>query len=557
MKTKTLLIAAVILLCFSAASFAQQIYSTSSTPITTVIATGNAELVGNITFTGNPGPSVAGTIYLQYGGSNVNITSTFASITVCTNNVGFVAAPGVCAAGFGTYAGLQVDLVASTYSPGLLVIDVPAGLTVAAGAAPTQLTIGAVRVQINGTGLTNLIANISGTGNLIAAGSTAVTVINSTTGVGIASATSYLTSPPLNFSGTVTAGTPVVNAVTGAVTCNGIPCAGNATIAIKEGFLAAFTKGVGVRITVSATPAKGVTFTFPATATSYDAGGGVIDANWVRGVSTSQAATGTTYAISSSTTSTSSLQVYYYVATDTAADPTTIEYLEIPVTIASDPTVETFPLPAGSFSYTVSLAPVQGPYNTSGANTGKPDGLLVPRFQALETPTTGIPIVTVAGSSTTMLIPYGYASKTAGDFNTAMAIINSSEDPGTTLLGFTGAVPQAGPITFYLFPQDSTLPMFTYKTVAGSPGSGLDASGNVLAGGTYTVFLNQIFPLATPPTGSTAVLGNSFTGYVMIVTNFTNAHGIFVISNFTTLTAQSSLMLVLGDRSVLPERAGF
>ena len=51
MKTKTLLIAAAMLLCLSAASFAQSIYSTSSTPITTVIATGNAELAGNITFT--------------------------------------------------------------------------------------------------------------------------------------------------------------------------------------------------------------------------------------------------------------------------------------------------------------------------------------------------------------------------------------------------------------------------------------------------------------------------------------------------------------------------
>lgn len=248
-----------------------------------------------------------------------------------------------------------------------------------------------------------------------------------------------------------------------------------------------------------------------------------------------------------------SLQIYYYVATDIG--PTTVETLEIPVTIAVDTTTATFPLPASTFTFTVSLAPIQGPYQTSGSNINTPIGLLAPRFAASEVGPANL--VTIQGSSTTLLVPYGYASKTAGDFNTAMAVSNTSEDPGIGVLGFTGAVANAGPVTFYLFSQDNTLPMFTYKTVAGSPGSGLDASGNVISGGTYSVFLSQIFPLATPPTGSTAVLGNNFTGYVLIYTGFTHAHGIFVISNFTTLTAQSSLMLVLSDRSITPEKAGF
>ena len=129
-----------------------------------------------------------------------------------------------------------------------------------------------------------------------------------------------------------------------------------------------------------------------------------------------------------------------------------------------------------------------------------------------------------------------------------MAIANTTEDPGATALGLTlGAVANAGPVTFYLFPQDPTLGMYSYKTIAGSPGSGLDASGNVVSGGTYSVFLSQIFPLAATSAG-TLYAGNNFTGYVMIVTSFTNGHGIFVISNFTTLTAQSSLMLVLSSR---------
>lgn len=567
MKPKTLLIAAAMFLCLSALASAQSIYSTSSTPITTVIKTGNAELAGSITFTGT-GTSTSGTISIQYGGTNVNITSTFASIAICTNDTlaaGYVAggADGRCPAGTGTATGLGVDTTASSYSPGLLVVDIPTGLAPVAPATTYAVTVGAlstngVRVQINGTGLTNLVANISGTGNLIAAGSTSVTVINSTTGdginpAGVASFNTSGTAPvTLPVTSTTPAGTPLLNSVTGTFTV----AAGqqSTTITIKEGFLSAFTKGVGVRIGVSATPPKGVSFNFPATATSYDSSGGVVNPNWVRGTNTSQAATGSTTAITSSSTSASSLAVYYYVATDTAADPTNIEILEIPVTLASDPTSETFPIPSGTFTYVVSLAPVQGPYNTSGANSGKPDGLLVPRFQQLDVGPANL--LTIVGSNTTLFIPYAYASTTANDFNTALAITNSTEDVGATILGFTGAVPQAGPVTFYLFPQNTTLPVFTYKTIAGSPGSGLDASGNVASGGTYSVFLSQIFPLATPPTGSTAVLGNSFTGYMMIVTNFTNAHGIFVISNFTTLTAQSALMQVVSDRSVLPEKFG-
>jgi len=541
MKTKTLLIAAAMVLCFSAASFAQSIYSTSSTPITTVIASGNAELAGNITFTCASGTSVSGTISIQYGGSNVNITSPFsgtppgARVTITT--VG----------GGGGAAG--VNLTASQYSPGLLVIDVPAGLV-----APYTITVSNVRVQINGTGLTNLVANLSATGNLIAAGSTSLTVINSTTGVGIASNASYKEAPGTAL-GTANS-VPVISAVTGLIT----PTAANTTIVVKEGFLSAFSIGVGVRVTVSATPMKGVSFSFPATASSYDTTGtnNTNLSTWARGVSTSQTATGTAGTISSSSTSSSSLQMYYYVATEGSLSPTTIEQLEIPVTIISNTATETFPLAAGTFTYTVSLAPVAGPYITdsSSADFGTPRGItLVPRFAALESAAANL--ATITGSSSSLLIPYAYASQTAGDYNTAMAISNTSEDPGTTILGFTGAIPQSGSVTFYLFPQNSTLPMFKYTTAAGSPGAGLDASGNIVAGGTYSVFLNQLLPLATPPTGSTATLGTSFTGYIIVVPNFTNAHGTFVLSNFTNLTMQSGLMLVLSDRSVLPEKLLF
>jgi hypothetical protein len=537
MKTRTLLIAAVMFLGLSAVAFSQAaVYAVSSTPITTVIATGNAEPVGDITFTQTGGTTVTGpqgTITIQYGGNNVNITSVFTQAII-----------GNCTGG---YAGNcpQVLITSSIYSPGLLVISIPAGVTTG------TFTVTGVRVQINGAGLTSLAANISATGNQIAAGSTTVTVINSTIGAGIAPASvaSY-NNNTVPLASLTTTGNATYNAVTGQLVTGSV---GTTVIKVGEGFLGAWSKNVGVRITVSATPPKGVTFTFPTTATSYDTS---TTANtpinsWVRGISTSTTAQTGTGVISSSSTSSSSLQMYYYVATDIGS--TTVETLEIPVAVAVDTATASFPLPSNIFTYTVSLAPVQGPYNTSGSNAGNPSGLLAPRFAALEVGPANL--ATIQGSSTALLIPYAFASKTALQFNTAMAIANTTEDPGTAVLGFTGATPNTGAVTFYLFPQDASGP-FSYKTVAGSPGTGLDSNGNVVSGGTYAVFLNQITPLAKDASGN-VYAASDFAGYVIIVTGFTNGHGIFVISNFTTLTAQSSLMLVLGARNTFPELVTF
>jgi hypothetical protein len=522
-----------MLVALSAAAFGQAVYTVSSTPVTTVIATGNAELTGNITFTNTSGVTpLSGTISIQYGGTNVNITAPWSAILACVPNaIATTGSVAGCPTGYGTFTNLQVDLIGSIYSPGLLVIDVPATLP-----AVHTITIVGVRVQINGTGLTNLVANISANGNQITAGETNVTVINSVAdGIAANGVVSYTQAPPLTTASVPA--TPTINTVTGVLSGT------NWTISVKEGFSAAFTKGVGARITVSATPPKGVKFTFPMTATSYDVNGNVINPNWVLGSSTSTTAATGTQSISSSSTSASSLQVFYYVGTDTATNPPaftppdqTIEYLEIPVTLASDPTSETLPLPVVTFSCTVSLAPVQGPYNTSGPNAGNPVGLLAPRFTAKEVgPST---VLTSAGSQTNLLMPY---VSVGGGFDTGIAIANTTEDPGTTALGITGAVMQSGPITFYFYPQNNSAAAFSYVTAATSPGSGLvTGTGNVQPGGTYVVLLSQLLTAAGQPAG--------FAGYIIVVTNFTDAYGIYTVSNFTTLAAYSTVMPFIVSR---------
>ena len=71
MKTKTFLIAAVMLLAFSVAAYAQigATYTVGSSPKTQVIETGYTELAGNVSFTTVPytAQTITSTITIDYG----------------------------------------------------------------------------------------------------------------------------------------------------------------------------------------------------------------------------------------------------------------------------------------------------------------------------------------------------------------------------------------------------------------------------------------------------------------------------------------------------------
>jgi hypothetical protein len=168
---------------------------------------------------------------------------------------------------------------------------------------------------------------------------------------------------------------------------------------------------------------------------------------------------------------------------------------------------------------------------------------LIPRYDAAES--SPFNLFTVTGSSTAMLMPY---CTVGGGFDTGIAISNTTEDPGATAMGIaTAAVQQSGGLTFYLFPQSASASNVTYATTGTSPGAGLDSSGRLVAGGTYVVLLSQILAAAGAP--------STFVGYGIVVANFTNAHGIAVLSNFTTF-GQSFLMQILSNRGNTPEILG-
>jgi len=193
----------------------------------------------------------------------------------------------------------------------------------------------------------------------------------------------------------------------------------------------------------------------------------------------------------------------------------------------------TTPLPTTSVSAQVTLGPIGAALNSS---TGNPPlvGLTtgqVPRYQQALQPATAITVVLFPPSNTTLLIPFGAVSP---GYNTGIAIANTTADPFTPAGG--GAVASSGTVIFTMYKNDGTSK--TYTTTMGAPGSGLTGAGVVASGSTYAVNLSEIL--------SAAGFGTTFTGYVFVTANFTNAHGaatIYVTSNGAA--ALSTPVLVL------------
>jgi hypothetical protein len=145
MKTKTLLIAAVMFLGLTAGAFAQATYQVGSIPVTAVIETGLTERSGDITFSQVSGQSLQGTVAITYGGTPG------VPITVDDTKILILAPPGAPGYSSGVAAppsfppGTTISTVTVNSldnESGVLVLNVPAG--VAAG----SFTVSGVRVAV-------------------------------------------------------------------------------------------------------------------------------------------------------------------------------------------------------------------------------------------------------------------------------------------------------------------------------------------------------------------------------------------------------------------------
>jgi len=520
MKTRTLLIAAVMFLGLSAAAFAQATYQVGSIPVTAVINTGLTERTGDITFTQISGTSQTGTITISYG---VPITSPTSSIII---------------SGANGYDGTNVTLNSQSSSAGVIVLNIPN--LIAAGTPAPTFTVSGVRVNVAGTTLTNLTAQISSTNNAIVAGQTSVVVISSL-GPGIGSVST----------GTSSGGSrATINAATGTIVFS---AGSDAVIAVKEGFLNAFNdinpitgQGVGLRFTLAAPPPPGVTITFPLTATTDGAGAPTfvaVDPTTPSSTTAGHAVLAVNDTIKFTNSSTS-LSAFYRLTS--AQDPTKLETASFHVTVAfsAGSGSVNLPIPSGSVTFNTTLWPIGTAFNSNGSVITTQ--ALIPRFiESLVGPTT---LVNISSATTALLVPFAQRLSAIG-YDTGFAVANTTEDPGASALGgaiITAATPQSGTMTFYFFPQlpspTATNPTNSSYTTAGtSPGTGLDANGRLPAGSTYTVLLSQLLQAAALPA--------DFAGYVIIVTNFTDAHCLFVVSNFTTFSQGSLALVMVGDRT--------
>jgi hypothetical protein len=185
----------------------------------------------------------------------------------------------------------------------------------------------------------------------------------------------------------------------------------------------------------------------------------------------------------------------------------------------------TLPLPSTSVTAQATLAPVGTTAfsGTGGANTTLTAGQ-VPRFQQLLVPSTPVTVVVFPSTKTDLLLSFAFVGP---GYNTGLSIANTTVDPFGT--GGGGAPASEGTLSFLLVKNDGTTK--SYTTTSGSPGSGLTSAGVLKAGSTYVVNLSELL--------SASSFGTSFTGYVFVTANFTNAHGAATI--YTTSTAAAAL----------------
>jgi len=370
---------------------------------------------------------------------------------------------------------------------GIVVISVPAGLTTG-----NVVRISNVRVNVSANcGISPVTASAASAGNFITNGETSMTVLN---GIAPALLTPTVTASALDAS-------------------NGIPTPANVVINVQEGFLNAFgvtpatdpsqTVAHIIRLTLSGTFSTGVTLTFPATT----------------GLFTRSDSAGVLAATPLAVTSTLT-PVYYVLTTD--SNPAIQETFSVTVAVSA---VGPYPLAPGAISVSAHIGPINIVSTT-----------VFPRYTG-NCETSSTQFLTISGAlSTTLLIPYATEQTS---YSTGLAVANTTLDPGTTAMGFLKAIPQTGKLTVYFYPNNATTIAPWVSTTSGLGLFGLDAAGKLPPGGLFAAMLSQLLPASAVP----------FSGYIFIITDFTNAHGEYFISDFDNFT-HGALMLVVNNALV-------
>jgi hypothetical protein len=564
LKMKNILPVFVALLFLGLANtaFAQLTCNVASTPVSRDTTTGLTEPAGDITFScsqgGAGGSTGAPTLITVDYGTNITNDATYPATTATPPSLVSKPVNVVGVALCTTPNGAPT--VNNVTEAGQVIISLTLNTTVTAP-GPCTFTLTGVLLALSGSAKTSVTANVSVSPSnnvLITAGQNTPTVVTSVqdgllAGSMKASALTYLTTnsnvtPPV-------AGT--------------VPTA--AKISVTENYIDMFksqtqfnsggsTNGVQLLYAFSGIPATGTT-TSPTNVTCTAPTNLTVTA-------TGLASSGTAAIVSPAggvLTSTSPNLVIQITAADTTQQET------LTISCAFNNGVGAVPIPAGTITATVTLAPNGTPFCTVGTNPSAVcnsgvTGNNIPRYTAA---TLGpVNVVNIISATTHMIFPF---VNIGAGFDTGFVIANTSGDPYGTTAG--GARPLGGPVTIVLYPQQSgpaatTAPSpVCIATGAGAPGTtggaavngisagctllsltsnavgGLGAGGVIPSGGTWAVLGSQLLSQIGSPT--------SMSGYAFGIANFPFAHP----SAFVVDATFSGKFTAGGPALVLPNPA--
>jgi len=523
---------------WSTSAFAQGTLTVSSVPRTTAISTGHTEIAGDILL--NLTPPVGGfgagssTLTVDYG---VPITVPAAGfITICGSGT-LVGGGAACTGGTsytaattGTSGTFQIG--GSNQNQLLIVLF---GLPAAAGTGTISIT--GVKVSLAAFAGTKLTATLATTAPPLGGGPYTIAAGQNSTDVITTIAPAFTTA-----SAPGSTATPLGGAGRGTILTTTTVSDRLFTIDVPETFVDAYKATLGVSGYLN-DPALTVTFSgIPAGIFLNLAGGATGTSNTLCTTTTadtsqfynttSGAATGIPVSNLTNLVASQATPSTVLTFTGVAFNQTQTEAIRLRGCIYTSGA--TAPLTAGTIAATITLSP-----NGVALNSGVQITPVAGNFPRYQASTVSVNVVDIRAAETVLLL--SFAVRNTAGFDTGIAVANTSTDP----LGSAGVTPNDGSITLTFYPQ-GTGSSFTYTTAAGSPGQGLGAAGLLASGKTWSVGLSELL-------GAISGAPASFTGYIFVRANFTNAHGAAYITDYKGFTSFTPFLVVPLDRPTVAE----
>ena len=309
---------------------------------------------------------------------------------------------------------------------------------------------------------------------------------------------------------------------------------GSATVTLKEAFASAFTGGAEVKLTLVGVPNK-ASLTVSHAGHPTEAALAEDDTLDDADVAGSVTLNADTMIVDDGMTTANNLPMtgdgdkLNIIVGFTDPSPTSTESVNLMFELMATSDLM-LPLDEGVVEVWVTMAPDEA--------AAMPDGSTMDEYFAVNyLPADGVVAFTFVPASCTLLYPY-VTYNLPYMIDTGIAVTNPTGFGGDAL---------SGPITFHLFGNDSEPE--SYTTEAGTPGgmdSGLDETGNLAAGKTYSVLLSQLLAWSS--------IEGIFEGHVYVETDFTRCSGLGLVWDNNGTYSQGYIPELIADDVTAGER---